>query len=338
MTERENITHIIRVKYSQRVLIKSRQPVICAQIPSMIKTALLLIIALIVIPVVAIRFDAPLSYLQWQMISFSFQLMLTVALLCFAVSELTRNYSQVDKIWSIMPLVYAWYFAYALGWNERMILMAVLITLWGIRLTYNFGRKGAYSWKFWEGEEDYRWKVLREMPAFKSRWKWTLFNLFFISLYQNTLILLFTLPMVSVASSDSDAGLADALLALLFLTFLMIETIADEQMWRFQQEKQKRIQAGEKLTGKFERGFISHGLWAKVRHPNYAAEQAIWIIIYFFSVAATGQWINWSMAGCVLLLLLFQGSSDFSEKISSSKYPGYKDYRKKVPRFIPQFR
>ena len=70
----------------------------------MIKTALLLIIALIVIPVVAIRFDAPLSDLQWQMISFSFQLMLTVALLCFAVSELTRNYSQVDKIWSITPV------------------------------------------------------------------------------------------------------------------------------------------------------------------------------------------------------------------------------------------
>jgi len=34
-------------------------------------------------------------------------------------------------------------------------------------------------------------------------------------------------------------------------------------------------------------------------------------------------------------LVLFQGSSDFSEEISSGKYPGYKDYQKKVSRFIP---
>lgn len=34
--------------------------------------------------------------------------------------------------------------------------MAILVNLWGIRLTLNFARKGGYSWKFWEGEEDYR--------------------------------------------------------------------------------------------------------------------------------------------------------------------------------------
>jgi steroid 5-alpha reductase family enzyme len=308
----------------------------CTQISPMIKTAVLLIVALVLIPLIALRFDAPLSNLQREMITFSFLLMMAVALLCFVVSEITRNYSQVDKIWSIMPVVYAWYFAFASGWNDRIMLMAALITLWGIRLTINFGRKGAYSWKFWGGEEDYRWKVLREMPAFSNRWSWTLFNLFFISLYQNALILFFTLPMVAVASSDHDLGVADVLLAVLFLGFLAIETVADEQMWRFQREKKKRMQEGEKLTGRFESGFIVHGLWATVRHPNYAAEQAMWIVIYFFSVAGTGNWINWSMAGCVLLMLLFQGSSDFSESISASKYPAYKEYQKKVPRFIPR--
>lgn len=34
-----------------------------------------------------------------------------------------------------------------------------------------------------------------------------------------------------------------------------------------------------------------------------------------FSVAATGRVLNWSLAGGILLLLLFLGSSDFSEKI-----------------------
>lgn len=62
--------------------------------------------------------------------------------------------------------------------------MAVLATLWGMRLTFNFARKGAYSIKFWTGEEDYRWKVLRERKEFQPRWKWALFDLLFISVYQ----------------------------------------------------------------------------------------------------------------------------------------------------------
>jgi steroid 5-alpha reductase family enzyme len=72
-----------------------------------------------------------------------------------------------------------------------------------------------------------------------------------------------------------------------------------------------------------------------VRHPNYAMEQAVWIAFYGFSVIATGEWINWSMAGCVLLVILFKGSSDFSEAISAEKYPEYKTYQKNVPRFVP---
>jgi steroid 5-alpha reductase family enzyme len=41
-----------------------------------------------------------------------------------------------------------------------------LITVWGARLTFNFARKGGYSWKFWSGEEDYRWEEVRKNPLF----------------------------------------------------------------------------------------------------------------------------------------------------------------------------
>ena len=37
----------------------------------------------------------------------------------------------------------------------------------------------------------------------------------------------------------------------------------------------------------------------------------------------------------LLLIILFKGSSDFSEEISANKYPEYKDYQRSVPRFIP---
>ena len=54
-----------------------------------------------------------------------------------------------------------------------------------------------------------------------------------------------------------------------------------------------------------------------------------------FSVSASGQWLNWSVAGALLLAVLFRGSSAFSEEISVAKYPAYQDYQRAVPRFLP---
>jgi hypothetical protein len=34
--------------------------------------------------------------------------------------------------------------------------MAAVAAVWGLRLTYNFYRRGGYAWPPWTGEEDYR--------------------------------------------------------------------------------------------------------------------------------------------------------------------------------------
>ena len=104
-----------------------------------------------------------------------------------------------------------------------------MITIWGARLTYNFARKGGYSWKFWEGEEDYRWAVLRKKPGFSNPIVWLLFNLGFISFYQSFLIAGFTLPLViAIQDQPSPLNLLDYAAALLVLVFLGIETVADQ--------------------------------------------------------------------------------------------------------------
>lgn len=303
----------------------------------MFKTVLLLVFTLVVLPAMVVLHGQPLAPEQWHMLTTGSYMMLGVAALCFLLGELTGNCSQVDKLWSLLPVAYSWYFVGAAGFEPRMLLMAVLVTVWGARLTYNFSRKGGYIWRFWLGEEDYRWNVLRQNPLLKGRLRWGLFNLFFISLYQNVLIFMFTLPMVAAwQGRGKPLGWQDALLAAVFLALVVVETLADQQQWDFQTEKYRRIQAGQPLGEPYQQGFVQTGLWAKVRHPNFAAEQGIWLVFYLFAVAATGNWINWSMAGCLLLLLLFQGSSDFTEKISASKYPAYKDYQKRVPRFLPR--
>ena len=88
------------------------------------------------------------------------------------------------------------------------------------------------------------------------------------------------------------------------------------------------------MEGDYKKGFITSGLWAFSRHPNYTCEQLIWVMFYLFSVSATGQWINWSVIGCILLVILFYSSAKFSENITANKYPDYKKYQENTPMFI----
>ncbi|MEY3727042.1 MAG: hypothetical protein RL098_501 [Bacteroidota bacterium] len=278
----------------------------------MLLTILLLIFTVVVAPLICLNFGYTPNDLQYDILGQMAVPVGVVIAYCFIVGELSRNNSQVDKLWSIVPIYYVWHMTLlAPELSERMVLMAVLVTVWGARLTFNFARRGAYTWRFWAGEEDYRWEELRKRPGFDNKLIWGLFNLFFISAYQNVFVL-----------------------AALMLLAVAIEFIADQQQYNFQTEKHRRIKAGEEL-GSYEKGFVSTGLWGIVRHPNYAMEQSIWVIFYLFSVNATGQWVNWTIGGCILLVILFKGSSDFSEELSANKYPAYKDYQKSVPRFIP---
>jgi steroid 5-alpha reductase family enzyme len=296
-----------------------------------------LIITVILLPVAAYFLGTPPNETQLSILRETAWGVGFVVLLTFVVGQLTRNNSQVDKLWSIVPAPYAWYMTWKGGMDERMVLMSVLVTIWAARLTYNFARRGGYSWKFWEGEEDYRWEVLRQRPGFKNPFVWLLFNLFFICFYQNTLFFLFTLPVLSgLTENAAPLGAWDYVLAAVYVGLVIMEYIADQQQFDFQTEKYRRINAGEPL-GEYADGFVQTGLWSKMRHPNYFAEQSIWVVFYLFSVAATGEWLNWTMAGAVLLIILFKGSSDFSEEISAKKYPAYKDYQKRVARFIPKF-
>jgi steroid 5-alpha reductase family enzyme len=302
----------------------------------MIRTALFLLTTLLIVPLLIFTSGYNITDEQYKILIQGAKIMAIISLACFIISELAKNYSQTDKIWSLAPILYAWYFSSKGGFDQRTVLMAILVTIWGIRLTYNFARRGGYNILFWKGEEDYRWAVLREMPFLKGRFRWGLFNLIFISFYQNTLILLFTIPTVAALNNTNKSlNWLDVVATILILGFIVIETVADQQQYNYQTEKHRKIKSGEPLDDDQILGFLNKGLWGLVRHPNYAAEQAFWISYYLFSVAATGKWFNWSIAGAILLVLLFLGSSTFSEKISAGKYPEYYNYQKTVPRFVP---
>ena len=123
---------------------------------------------------------------------------------------------------------------------------------------------------------------------------------------------------------------------------MLLEYISDGQQWDFQEAKRKykrdaKVPKGHDYTQEeLDRGFITKGMWAYSRHPNFAAEQLIWFVLYQWSCSASLEMHNWSFIGAVSLILLFQGSTPLTEWITSNKYPEYKHYKEKVGCFVPK--
>ncbi len=66
-------------------------------------------------------------------------LCIVLAIVCWVLSILTREYSWVDRLWSVVPAVYCLIVAVDLEFQSaRVNIMTVLATFWGIRLTFNY--------------------------------------------------------------------------------------------------------------------------------------------------------------------------------------------------------
>lgn len=256
-------------------------------------------------------------------------LCLILAALVWLLGAITREYSWIDRLWSVCPPVYCLIVAAGTDFTSpRVNLMTLLVVLWGGRLTFNFARKGGY----WAGGEDYRWSAVRENMGPVGL---QVLNLTFISFGQMLLIWLFTSPVHQASLWTGTAlGWLDFLTAALFLVLFAGETVADEQMWRFQQDKKRRIAAGEEVA----EPFLTSGLFRHCRHPNYFCEMGMWAVFYLFGVVASGQWLHWTGLGIILLIALFIPSMRLTESISTAKYPAYRDYQASTPALIPRIR
>jgi len=256
-----------------------------------------------------------------------FWILIGICAATWVLSLATREHSWVDRIWSIVPVAYVWVFAAAAGLRDpRLVLMAALVTLWGIRLTFNFARKGGYA----RGGEDYRWAYLR---ARMSRPLFEVFNLLFIVCYQNVLLLLISLPAYTAFRHPAQLNGWDWVLAAAFLAALVGETVADQQQWNFQQWKKAERAAGREPRPRF----LQTGLFRVSRHPNFFFEQSQWWLLFFFGCVAAGSLWQWTVIGPVLLTALFIGSTRFTEQISRERYPEYVDYQARVSALVPWF-
>ncbi|KAF3770001.1 DUF1295-domain-containing protein [Cryphonectria parasitica EP155] len=256
------------------------------------------------------------------------------------VAEFNKNYSQVDRCWSLLPTFYIAHFdlwARLTGVpSARIDALLAFSAVWSARLTYNYWRKGGYT----VGSEDYRWDIIRDtIPV----WAFKILNVTFISFQQSIILYALAAPVYPILLSIQfrpELDATDMAFVAFELALITTEWFADQQQWDFQNAKHDYRKTAKLPQGyhadDLNRGFITSGLWAYSRHPNFAMEQAIWISLYALSAYITNTFSYWAAAGAVSLISIFFGSTILTEWITAKKYPEYTEYQRQVGKFIPR--
>jgi steroid 5-alpha reductase family enzyme len=242
-------------------------------------------------------------------------------LVIYLFGRIFRNASFYDPYWSVAPPVIAlfWVFGFSTGdaLTTRQIIVVTLVFIWGLRLTYNWGRG-------WQGikHEDWRYVNFRKKYG-KLFW---LVDLAGIELFPTIFVFLGCLSLYPALSAGNHPfSVLDGIAIIITAGAILLETISDEQLKTFVKK------------GPPPDAILADGLWRYSRHPNYLGEVLFWWGLFFFGLAAdAGYW--WTIIGPVAITILFTTISiPMMEKRHISKRPGYADHQKRVSPLIPWF-
>tara|TARA_B100001996_G_scaffold35683_1_gene26573 strand:- start:2226 stop:2648 length:423 start_codon:yes stop_codon:yes gene_type:complete len=116
----------------------------------------------------------------------------------------------------------------------------------------------------------------------------------------------------------------------LFLIGFSIEIIADSQKNTFRSHEENKDK------------FITSGLWAKSRHPNYFGEIMLWTGIALIALPSLSgaQYLTLISPVFTYILLVHISGVRMLEDMGNKKWghlEEYKDYKDKTPRIIPKF-
>jgi len=237
--------------------------------------------------------------------------------LCFALNWLVfiHAYSaQTERYFDLtgsLTYLLALACAVALGSRDpRALLLAVLVGVWALRLgTFLFTRIRL------EGV-DRRFDALK--PDFaRFLLTWTLQGLWVF------LTASCALAAITAAAARPVGALA-ALGTAVWIAGFAIEVVADRQKGVFRADPANRDR------------FISSGLWAWSRHPNYCGEILLWIGVALIAVPALSGWSLATLISPVFVYVLLTRISGIPllELRSDAKWgdaPEYQAYKARTP-------
>ncbi len=233
------------------------------------------------------------------------------------VQERTKNAGIVDVGWAQtftgVVLVYA---LQPLAPKASWLPIAIVVVVWSTRLgTYLISRGAA------TGAEEGRYVELRRRWALRASRR---FFVFFQAQAALTalLSLAFVVPFVI---APWDSGWLRAIGFVVAAIAIAGEAVADAQLARWKREPNH--------VGKV----CDVGLWAYSRHPNYFFEWCYWIGLAVYGVA----FAPWGLIAIVPQAIILgsiwgvTGIPPTENQAIRSKGDAYRDYQRRVSRFIP---
>ena len=241
---------------------------------------------------------------------------LVMMVLLWLLSLALKNASIVDIFWGIGFVIVTWLaFSLGAGYIPRKQLVAVLVTIWGLRLALHIGIRN------WGKPEDFRYAKWRQDNG--SRWWW--FSFFQVFLLQGVLMWIISAPLIAAQTSGYPVIITplDVIGVVLWLIGMFFEALGDLQLMLF---KANPANKGKLLTT---------GVWRFTRHPNYFGESALWWGYYIIALVSGSWWTVFSPIIMTWLLLRVSGVA-MLERTMKLK-PGYEEYMKNTSAFFPWF-
>ena len=257
---------------------------------------------------------------SWSILTIGAIILVLLFVGTWKLSLRLNNFSFVDVTWALsFAPVSIWYAAVGDGWTPRRFAIALLLSLWSLRL-------GSYLWKRVAGHhpsEDARYAVLRK------KWNSNLpkaFLIFFLA--QAVLVWLLTLPVFLISRQAAPAFhvLEWVGLSVWFLA-LIGEAISDAQL------------AGFKKSNRDPKAICEVGLWRYSRHPNYFFQSLLWWGLFLIALPAPWGWTAIVAPLAMLHFLLNVTGIPLTEKLSVEKRGDvYREYQRTTSAFVPWFR
>lgn len=226
--------------------------------------------------------------------------------------RLTKNPSIVDVIWGVGLMVSGLIYLWSVPINTRLIIISALLILWCIRLSgylwYTRIRKGLVDIRYLKLSDS--WKISKSLGFFLN------FQL------QGVFILIMSSVFLFAATKpETSMSLTDWLGVILTLVGIVGETIADWQLYHFQQAR----------TGKV----CQVGLWNYSRHPNYFFDWLAWCGFALFGLGHPLGCIG-LLSPLVLYIIMTRITGPLTEKGSLIKRgEAYLLYQRQTPMFFP---
>ncbi len=228
-----------------------------------------------------------------------------------------KNVAIVDLFWGFGFVLAGWiYFFYTDGYEVRKILLMVLVTIWGLRLSIYL------AWRNLGKGEDFRYQQFRK--NYGEKYWWISFLQTF--LLQGILMWLISAPLLGAQfySGNSSLNIFDILGILLWIIGIIFEAGGDFQLAKFKSNPDNK--------GKV----LDSGFWRYTRHPNYFGDASVWWG-YGFICIASGSYLPFLGSLLMTALIIKVSGVALLEKTLTNTKPQYKDYIEKTSPFIPWF-